>query len=376
MAHSRRSFLLGTSAFAVAPFAGANDNGRIDAARAVARQLLAADPLPSLSVAVMRGGNLAWAEAFGTVDLELGTPATPGHRYRLGSVSKVITATLAAQLAARGAVDLDAAIASYMPELPEHHRATSLRQLLTHRGGVRHYQEKDWAPGIPGPIDQRLYGGKADILATFIDDPLIARPGERLSYSTFGYTLASLVLEAASGAPFLDLVRREIAVPLGLTTLGPDDRLAVVPDRVRGYHPAEHVKRYVPAFGGKWGNIPSNNPAYKWAGGGLLASPTDMARFGAAHLAPGKIVGAALENLFRLHTVRTERSPPLGLGWRIDRDEAQRLRWHHAGGQDGARASLVVYPVEKLSIAIATNVTGLPGDVNGASAKIADAFTA
>jgi CubicO group peptidase (beta-lactamase class C family) len=273
------------------------------------------------------------------VDLELDTVATPAHRYRLGSVSKVITATLAAQLAARDAVDLDVGIDKYLPDLPAHHRATTLRQLLTHRGGVRHYLEKDWSPGVPGPLDQRNYGSNADVLATFIDDPLIARPGERVAYSTFGYTLASLVLEAAAGVPFVDLVRKEIAAPLGLTTLGPDDRLAVVANRVRGYHPAESIRRYLPAFDGKWGNIPSNNPAYKWAGGGLLGSPTDIARFGAAHLSAGKIAAAALKTLFTVHTERTERSPPLGLGWRIDRDDAQRLRWHHAGAQDGARAS-------------------------------------
>jgi serine beta-lactamase-like protein LACTB, mitochondrial len=81
-----------------------------------------------------------------------------------------------------------------------------------------------------------------------------------------------------------------------------------------------------------------------------------------------------LDSLFTVHTQRTERSPPLGLGWRVDQDERGRARWHHAGGQDGARASLVVYPREGLSIALATNVTGHPGDVNGPSARIADAF--
>jgi serine beta-lactamase-like protein LACTB len=75
-----------------------------------------------------------------------------------------------------------------------------------------------------------------------------------------------------------------------------------------------------------------------------------------------------------VQTQATERSPPLGLGWRINEDEHKRLRWHHAGSQDGARASLVVYPKERLSIAFATNLTETPGDVNGPSAKIADAL--
>jgi CubicO group peptidase (beta-lactamase class C family) len=296
------------------------------------------------------------------------------HRYRLGSVSKIVTATLAAELAVRGVMDLDAPVVLYMPDLPAQHHATTMRQLLTHGGGIRHYADKDASADAPGPIDKRQYLTNADILAVFINDPLVAKPGETVSYSTFGYTLASLVLESAAKTPFLDLIQQRIAGPLGLASLGADDPTAIVPNRVSGYHPGDLIRRRHPAFVGAWANAPRNNPAYKWAGGGLLATPTDLAKFGAAHLEPMRLSKEALDGLFTVQTQATERSPPLGLGWRIDMDPAQRLRWHHAGGQDGARASLVVYPKEKLSIAFATNVTQTPGDVNGPSARVADAF--
>ncbi len=372
MQFSRRSMLLGGAALLATATAGAAGRKRLEAARALAREMMTTNPIPALSIAVMRGDELLWSEAFGKVDLELGTLASTTHRFRLGSVSKVITATAAAQLAARGIIDLDAPIGQVMPDLPVQHHATTLRQLFTHRGGIRHYTAKDDAPDAPGPIDRRFYKDNAGVLAVFIDDPLVAKPGERVSYSTFGYTLASIVMETAAQTPFLDIIHREIAAPLALRSLGPDDPIRLVPNRVRGYHPAAAIKNLVPTFDGAWGNIPSNNPAYKWAGGGLLATPVDLARFGAAHLAAGTITQRALDILFTAYTERTDRSPPLGLGWRIDQDESQRLRWHHAGGQDGARAGLVVYPKEKLSIAMATNVTGTPGDVNGPSAKLAD----
>ena len=374
---SRRSLFLGTIALAATSLCSARaaSKSQLTAARLVVQEILAANPIPALSVAVMRGDEILWAEAFGQADVELSVKATPQHRFRLGSVSKVITATLSAQLAARGAVDLDAPISRYMPELPQQHQATTLRQLLTHRGGIRHYEDKDWSITPPGPIDHRRYNSTADILAVFIDDPLIAPPGTMVSYSTFGYSLASLVLEAATKVPFLELIQREIAAPCGIT-ISADAPAQIVPNRVSGYHPGEIMRRIDPSFAGEWGNIPQNNPAYKWAGGGLLATPTDLARFGASHLAAGKLSKEALTALFTIHTQATDRSPPLGLGWRIDRDGSNRLRWHHAGGQDGARASLVVYPVERLSIALATNVTQHPGDVNGPSAKIADAFAA
>lgn len=378
---SRRALLVGSASLATyaavasaAKVAGA-DSCVARAAREVVRGILAVDAIPAFSIAVMRGNELLWAEAFGKADLELEVVATPAHRFRLGSVSKVITATLAAQLAVKDIVDLDSPISTYMPQLPEAHRATTLRQLLTHRGGVRHYIDRDDAVEAPGgPIDRRNYASTQDILAVFINDPLVAKPGERVMYSTFGYTLASLVLEAAAGASFLDLVQREVAQPLALESLGADAPRAIVRNRVRGYCTKRQVAHVQPPVEGPWGNAPMNNPAYKWPGGGLLATPIDLARFGAAHLAPGKLAKAALDMLFTVETEATDRSPPLGLGWRIDEDASKRLRWHHAGGQDGARASLVVYPKEQLSIAFATNLTGTPADANGPSAKIADVF--
>jgi len=272
-------------------------------------------------------------------------------------------------------VDLDAPIVRYLPDLPAQHHATALRQLLTHRGGIRHYVDKDFSRDAPGPIDQRRYLSNADVLAVFISDPLVAKPGERVAYSTFGYTLASLVLEAAAQIPFVDLLHRDIAVPLGMSSLAGDAPVSLVANRVSGYLPGDTIRRAFPPFQGKWGNAPQNNPAYKWAGGGLLATPTDLARFGAAHLRPGKLSASALGALFTVQTGRTDHSPPLGLGWRIDEDGGGRLRWHHAGGQEGARASLVVYPRQRLSIAFATNITGLPADVNGPSERIANALT-
>ena len=265
---SRRSLLFGAATLGAATKASAADRGNVAEAREVVAALMAASPVAALSIAVMRGDELLWAEAFGKADIELDVAATPAHRFRLGSVSKIVTATLAAQMAARGQVDLDGPIARYLPDLPSQHHATTLHQLLTHRGGIRHYTAKDDSAQAPGPIDKRRYLTNADILAVFIDDPLVAKPGETVSYSTFGYTLASLVLEAAAKLPFLDLIHTQIAEPLRLGSLSADEPTTVVPHRVRGYHPGDLIRRQHSTFSGAWGNAPQNNPAYKWAGGG------------------------------------------------------------------------------------------------------------
>lgn len=359
------------------------DRGNL--ASRLAHRLFASAPMPALSLAVADRSGVIWREALGKADLEFDLAATPDHVFRLGSVSKPVTGTIAARLVTRGLLDLDVPIAYWLPDLPAHHRSTTMRQLLTHRGGVRHYEAKDLDPRAPGGrITKRAYTSRDEILALFIDDPLVAPPGTAVSYSSFGYTLASFVMEAAGGTDFLRLVKDEIALPFGLPTLAADDVLDVVPLRVRGYFAAREFEMVArlgleavpPRLSGEFANLTLSNPAFCWAGAGLLMSMPDLARFGAAHLdgPQSRIAAAERELLFTPMTEASDRSPPLGLGWCIDRDARGRLRWHHAGATPGGRASLVVYPELGLSIALASNVMSAPGDVLGPSSELADVF--
>lgn len=353
----------------------------------LSREIHSAGPFkpPALSLAVARSDRLVWASAYGTSNLEFGVPATTEHSFRLGSVSKVITSTAAAKLVSRGMLDLDVPISAWLPDLPEHHRATTMRQLLTHRGGVRHYERNDFDLfGAGGAIYSRQYPTSQDVLALFIDDPLVAPQGTTVSYTSYGYTLASMVMEAAAGQEFTQLIDSEIAKPFALPSLAPDDPLAVIPHRASGYMTEADRNVYFgqlaeearPKLVDGFANIPLNNPAYCWAGAGFLMTPTDTARFGAALLdsAHAKITPAERDLLFTPLTEAQENSPPLGLGWRVDSDTSGRLRWHHAGSTPGGRYGLIVYPSLGLSIALAGNIMMAPGDVLGPAARFADLF--
>jgi CubicO group peptidase (beta-lactamase class C family) len=328
---------------------------------------------------------ILWSSAHGFANLELAVAATPDHRFRLGSVSKVVTATVAARLVSRGIVELDTPIAYWLPDLPAHHRQTTLRQLLTHTGGVRHYVAKDLDHAAQGgPITQRHYPDRQSILALFIDDPLVAEPGTAVNYSSYGYTLASTVMEAAAGQDFLTLVDEEIARPFALPSLCADEPLAIVPDRVAGYLTRREIGFLAarmpgfaaPPLAGDHANIGLSNPAFCWAGAGLLATMPDLARFGAALLEGphARIAGEERALLFTPLTEASEASPQLGFGWRVDNDQHGRPRWHHAGTTPGGRCVLVVYPEAQLSIALAGSAMTEPGDVLGAAAALADIF--
>ena len=380
---TRRGLLLGAAtiaAFSAASSARAQtpDGAAAERAEEVARTLHTAQPTPALSLAVAGPDGVLWATTLGKADLELDVDATPAHRFKLGSVSKALTATAAAKLVSRGVLDLDAPISTWLPDLPEHHRQTTMTQLLTHRGGLRHYTPRDFDVTAPGrDIETRPYPTNLEILALFINDPLVGPKGGPVVYSTFGFTLASLVMEAAAEEPFPDLIRAEIGAAFELPSLDVDAPLALKPMRASGYTDPAVYRPYAPWLPNGWANARQTNPAYKWAGGGLIMTPSELARFGAALLeAPASKITADERNLlFTPLTEATDAMPPLGLAWRIDEDAQGRRRWHHAGSLEGGRACLAVYPDLGLSIALASNAMATPVDVLGPSSDLADAFS-
>ena len=352
-----------------------------------ADEFLARCGVPALSLAVADASGPVWSAAVGKIDLEHDIDARSEHLFRIGSVSKVLTTTGAARLVSRGLVELDTPISYWLPDLPPHHRATTLRQLFTHRGGVRHYLPKDLDPKQPGgPIFNRPSWTRAEILDAFIDDPLVAPVGESVSYSSWGYSLASLVMEVAAGQPFLGLIDSEIAKPFGLGSLAADEPAKIIPKRAHGYVGEEERRMLQAQFPDAswpdrvegWAHAPPLNPAYCWAGAGFLMSVPEMARFGAALLdSPDALITPAERALlFTPLTGKCASSPPLGLGWRVDEDSMGRARWHHAGATPGGRAALVIYPEQGLSIALASNTMIAPGDVLAPVSELADIFAA
>ena len=113
-------------------------------------KFLADGHAPGVSVAVVQDGKLVWSGGFGMADLENSVPATADTVYRLGSISKPITATAALVLAERGQLDLDAPVQKYCPAFPQKPWPITTRQLLGHLGGIRYSSEvRSISPVVP-----------------------------------------------------------------------------------------------------------------------------------------------------------------------------------------------------------------------------------
>jgi CubicO group peptidase (beta-lactamase class C family) len=304
---------------------------------------------PGMSVAVAVRGDVVWSEAFGYADVEQEVRATPQTRFRVGSVSKLLTAAALVKLAENGALGLDEPVRRYVPSFTAGGDGVTSRRLAGHLGGIRHYTAADFAPGRN--IDQTVYRTTNDALAIFQRDTLEAAPGTRYRYSTFSYTLLSAAIEGAAREEFLTALQRLVLTPLGMASTSPDRWDAPVPRRTRFY------ARAAP------GEVVHDQPVYstyKWAGGGMLSTAEDLARFGSAHLAPGFFKEESLRELFSSQRLPGGAATHVGLGWRIAEDPDGRPVYHHAGSIEGGRSILLVYPRERVVVALLSNRASSP----------------
>lgn len=192
---------------------------------------------PGVSVSVVENGEYLWGAGFGFADLENNVPASEHTLFRLGSISKSLTAVGALELWERGKIDLDAPVQKYCPAFPQKQKAITTREVMGHLGGIRHYKQgpDDLEGGNTKHFDNPIQAG----LDFFKNDPLVADPGTHFHYSTQGYTLVGCVMEGASGDKYLDFMRQNVLGPAGMEQTQADNRLAIIPFRTRFYQKTE-----------------------------------------------------------------------------------------------------------------------------------------
>ena len=310
-------------------------------ARAIVCDQLAGK-IPGLQVAVAVGGKLVWSEAFGYADLAREVPVTAETQFRIGSVSKPLTAAAVALLYEQGKLDLDAPVQRYVPSFPDKGYPITTRQLAGHLAGIRHYRGDEF-------LRNRHFDTVLEGLAIFQGDLLLSPPGTKFSYSSYGWNLISAVVEGAAGQDFLTYMSRNVLRPLGLTHTAPDRVDSLIPNRTRFYERGAD-SGFVPA--------PPVDNSYKWAGGGFLSTAEDLVRFGSALLEPGFLKAATLELLFTSQKTTPGEPTGYGVGWFVATD-GRGHRWvSHGGGSVGGTTAFSVDRDSRVVVAITSNLTG------------------
>jgi len=319
------------------------DDQRAQFQTAIAK-FMSASKAPGVSVAVVENGEMVWSAGFGKADVEDKVAATPETLYRLGSISKSLTAVGAMQLWEAGKLDLDAAVQKYCPAFPQKREPITTRELLGHLGGIRHYNHgpDDLETQNTRHFDDPIAGG----LQFFAKDPLVEKPGTKFHYSTQGYTLVGCVMEGASGEKYVAYMREHVIVPAGMTETQPDDRTVNIPNRTHFYSKD------------KFGSVIKAKPldsSYKIPGGGWLSSADDMARFEIAMLDDRLVKRSTRDIMWAPQKTSDGKETKYGYGYGIGQT-AGVPDVGHSGGQQGTSTMFMIAPNQRDGVVVLVNM--------------------
>ena len=303
-----------------------------------------------LSVLVMLGGETVIAENLGYADLEHRVPVTNETRFGVASITKAFTGLSLLKLHEAGRIDLDAPIQRYVPAFPvKPGGVITPRLLAAHLAGIRH-----WGSERNAALYARHFDDVNDVIPLFKDDTLVAPPGTKASYSSYGYNLIGAAIQSASGVKYQDYVNREIISRLGLRNTGFDDVRRVLPNRARRY-----------SYFDPWTFAVDSNAVYRvpdWdyshntAGGNMYSTAADLARLGRAIEQPGLLTKESLDLLYRRPNVG---GASMSFGFFPTDSTAPHRILSIGGSNAGLQSGLFVYPNDDLVIVVLANTWGI-----------------
>src|SRR5215211_3002918 len=305
--------------------------------RPLARRLWKALRAPGMSLAVAVDGRIVFSTACGWADRERRLPARATSRFRIGSVSKPITAAALATLVDAGRIDLAAPIQRYVPEFPEKASPMTVSQVAAHLAGLRANEDDEI-------VSRRHFDTLAAEVAVFAGDPLLFAPGTRYSYSNWGYVLLGRAIETASGEPFEAYVPSAVLRPLGMSHTQLDDAGAPVPQLARLYEVTSDGRAVA---------APRHDVSLRWPSGGFVSTAEDLARLGG--FAAGELVGPATRTQFLTEQRAGGRRTAYALGWEVH-DTPFGKGYGHTGNAVGGTALILVIPARRAVLALATNI--------------------
>lgn len=317
---------------------------------------------PGAAVAVVLGNQVVYVRYAGVASVETGVAVTEQTLFRTASTTKMLTAAATLIEAERLRLDLTAPVGGLARGLPATFRAASLRELLTHSGGMR-----DGA-SYYGPHDDDAL---ERAVRSWPSDYRFAPAGDVFSYSNLGYDLAARVLESVTGDRFADLMRRALFAPFGMTHSTVRPLEAMTYPFAQGHDlDADGIARVVRPF--------ADDSRY-WANGGVFTTAVEFSRFVRTLLNGGQLDGRAvmspaltaemLRGYVDVPGTRASEHAQYGYGLNV-----KTLRGfttlQHGGERIGFGSVVRMVAEQRFGIVILTNRTGsyLPKTLEAASA--------
>lgn len=309
--------------------------------------------IPGVALGIVQGDRIVHLKGFGVAD-ETGRPITAQTPFRIGSITKSFTALAIMQLVEAGKIELDAPVRRYLPWFRVADEAASakitVRHLLNQTSGL-------------STLAGNAYWDKQDGLEATVRSlrtvELSQPVGAGFQYSNINYSIAGLIVEAASGQPYADYVARHIFAPLAMR----HSFTATAPSRADGL-----AMGHLYSMGRMVADIGVEPPAYLPAGF-VSASVEDMSRYAVAQLNGGRYSNAAVlsaQGIAQLHHPAIAvgeihaglENTYYGMGWVIGPINGMPAIWHN-GDTGRYHAMLIMAPERSTGIILLANASGL-----------------
>jgi CubicO group peptidase (beta-lactamase class C family) len=311
-----------------------------------------------LSIALVDDQRVVWAQGFGYADKNNNVAASAETVYRVGSISKLFTASAAMQLAEQGRMDIDRPLADYLPGFSirtrfEHVAPITPRSIMTHHSGLPGDRVKGMWSRNPGLF--------TDLESEIRDEYAAYPPNYVFAYSNLGVSLLGDAVGKVGGGGFSAYMDEYLLQPMGMTHSSFTAK-AEAPGMAKPYRDGQETEEYglrdVPA-------------------GGLNSSVLDLSRFMAMVFADGSSDGHRIlkrETLTEMLRPQNMDVPldlnfRIGLGWMLGGLVDMDIRnagpvAHHAGGTFNYHSQLIVLPQHRLGVIVLSNSSSSLTTVN------------
>lgn len=265
------------------------------------QKLLRETGIPSISLALVEGDKIVWADSFGEANIRARSSASPETLYNTGSTFKTVTAIALVQLLERKKIPLDSSIAPYLRDVKikglSEDKPVSFRQLLSHTSGMM-------GPSSGSPLWKRAPLRTLTDVASRL--AVKREPGKEFEYCNACYGLAGLLVEHISGQSFPAYVTEQILKPLGIQTPEP-------------FEPTAEMAEKIALPYSLWNNRPEPEEQIRldvYPAGDVYLTAADMARVVGALINGGSFNGQRILDAATVREMRRQNppAPDYGLG--------------------------------------------------------------
>lgn len=314
---------------------------------------------PAISVAVGKNGKIVWANAIGYEDIEKNKKVSLKTKFRIGSTSKAVTSIGLGVLLQNKKLSFDSKVKEFVPYASKTLSEITLKQLASHTSGIRNYGICSCFP-IWEHYNNDEYTSVEESVGIFNHDDLLFIPGTDFSYSTYNYTLLSAMVEGATKKDFPDFMKASVFDPLGINI-----------EAEKEMNPSKYLSKFYDIENKKYKEVFKVNNSNKWAGGGFIATPTDLVTLGNAFLNHQLLSRKTVQSLTQPVTLTNGQinEQNYAIGWRshisksVFEDNHPVQVFHHAGMATGATSIFVLFPEYNSSISLLINKTEPPSNL-------------